>query len=183
MTTRAKGAIDIKICPFNSNIISYVLEDNLWIQDLISKTEIQLTHTAAPVKSGVPSYAVQEEFNRYSGYWWYPTNQFNEDGSATYRLVYEETDESSVEMTYITPSCTGDDSYDEYRYPRVGTPNSKVFLKMIEFTVPVDPTVSAVSLLTSTITIAITFVIMHPLTGNNPSMQSFFVSLFSAMNI
>lgn len=140
VTTCAKGAIDIKICPFNSNIISYVLEDNLWIQDLTSKTEIKLTHTEAPVKSGVPSYAVQEEFNRYSGYWWYPANQFNEDGSATYRLVYEETDESDVEMTYITPSCTGDDTYDEYRYPRVGTPNSKVFLKMIEFTVPVDPT-------------------------------------------
>jgi hypothetical protein len=102
---------------------------------LTARKEIKLTNTSAPVKSGVPSYAVQEEFNRYSGYWWYPNKQVNPDGSNTYRLVYEETDESEVELTYITPSCTGDDKYDEYRYPRVGTPNSKVFLKMIEFTI------------------------------------------------
>jgi hypothetical protein len=25
-----------------------------------------------PVTSGVPSYVVQEEFDRYTGYWWQP---------------------------------------------------------------------------------------------------------------
>lgn len=140
IATSSKGAIDIQICPHNQDLISYVLDDNLWIQDLSTKKEIKLTNTAAPLKSGVPSYAVQEEFNRYSGYWWYPNKQLNPDNSCTYRLVYEETDESLVELTYITPSCTDDAAYDEYRYPRAGTPNSNVYLKMIEFTVSADKT-------------------------------------------
>lgn len=138
--TFSKGAIDVKICPHNSNLISYVLEDNIWIQDLTTKQEIKLTDTSEPFKSGVPSYAVQEEFDRYSGYWWCPNKQTNADGSFTYRILYEETDESLVELTYITPSCTGDAGYDEYRYPRAGTPNSKVYLKMVEFTIQADKT-------------------------------------------
>lgn len=26
-----------------------------------------------PLSAGVPSYVMQEEFNRYQGYWWQPT--------------------------------------------------------------------------------------------------------------
>ncbi len=133
ITTNSKGAIDVKICPHNPNLITYVLEDNLWLKDLVTKTEIKLTNTQEPLKSGVPSYAVQEEFSRYSGYWWVPNGPVSSrPGAVTYRLIYEETDETGVELTYITPSCTGDSGYDEYRYPRAGTPNSKVFLKMVE---------------------------------------------------
>ncbi len=111
-----------------------MLEDNLWLQDLVTKQEIKLTSTQEPLKSGVPSYAVQEEFSRYSGYWWLPNSELSSPGCVTYRLVYEETDETAVEVTYITPSCTGDSGYDEYRYPRAGTANSRVYLKMVEVT-------------------------------------------------
>jgi hypothetical protein len=96
-----KGAIDVQICPTNSNLISYVLNDNLWVQDLITKRYFQLTNTLNPIKSGVPSYAVQEEFNRYTGYWWQPVEQVNpNDSSCTYRIVYEEIDDSGVD-SYI----------------------------------------------------------------------------------
>ena len=131
--TVSKGAIDVQICPVNSNIISYILNDNLWIQNVITKKFIQLTNTVDPVKSGVPSYAVQEEFNRYTGYWWQPSEQVN-DLSCTYRIVYEEIDDTGVDLTYITPSCEDEFGYDSYRYPKAGTPNSKINLKMIEIT-------------------------------------------------
>jgi dipeptidyl-peptidase 9 len=95
-----------------------------------------LTHSKDPIKSGVPSYAVQEEFNRYSGYWWQPLEQVNAaQDSCTYRIVYEEIDDSGVDVTYITPSCTDDFGYDSYRYPKAGTANSKIHLRMLEITI------------------------------------------------
>ena len=115
-----------------------MLNDNLWIQDLSTKLEIQLTKTIDPLKSGVPSYAVQEEFYRYTGYWWQPVRQVNADDSVTYRIAYEEIDDSNVDITYITPSCVNEFGYDSYRYPKAGTPNSKIFLKMVEITFSKD---------------------------------------------
>ncbi len=142
--TLTKGAIDVQICPTNSNLISYVLNDNLWVQDLITKRYFQLTNTVNPIKSGTPSYAVQEEFNRYTGYWWQPVEQVNpNDSSCTYRIVYEEIDDSGVDLIYITPSCEDEFGYDSYRYPKAGTPNSKIHLKMVEITFFKDANVNS----------------------------------------
>lgn len=105
------------------------------MQDLITKRFYQLTNTENPIKSGVPSYAVQEEFNRYTGYWWQPSGQTNvHDSSCTYRIIYEEIDDSGVDQIYITPSFEDEFGYDSYRYPKAGTPNSKIHLKMVEIT-------------------------------------------------
>ena len=139
--TFTKGALDVKMCPSNSDLISYVLNDNLWLQDLNTKEEMQLTSTCEPVKSAVPSYAVQEEFNRYTGYWWQPNYQQNLDNSITYRIIYEETDDQQVDLIYITPSCVPNTDYDTYRYPKPGTPNSRIYLKMIEITFSDDEAV------------------------------------------
>lgn len=134
ISTASKGPIDVQVCPLNSDLISYVLGDNLYVQNVKSKTEIKLTNTSDPVKSGVPSYAVQEEFNRYTGYWWQPTRQVDEaKNTVTYRIVYEEVDDSPVDITYITPSCVNEFGYDSYRYPKAGTPNSRIYLKLVEF--------------------------------------------------
>jgi dipeptidyl-peptidase 9 len=127
-----KGAIDVKICPANPNLVSYILHDNLWIHELEKEIEIQLTFSKDPIKSGVPSYAVQEEFNRYTGYWWQPVSEIDKDENTTYRIVYEEINDDFVDLTFITPSCENEFGYDTYRYPKAGTPNSKIYLKMIE---------------------------------------------------
>lgn len=130
----SKGALNFQICPFDTNLVSYVLNDNLYIQNLTTRREYQLTHSTEPIKSGVPSYAVQEEFNRYVGYWWQPVSKSSsQENEVTYRIVYEEVDDSTVDLTYITPSVESEHGYDTYRYPKAGTPNSKVQLKMIEF--------------------------------------------------
>ena len=63
-----------------------------------------------PVSSGVPSFVVQEEFDRYTGYWWEPAGcHRNETGSSSeyeksYRMLYEEVDESGVEILQV--GCT-----------------------------------------------------------------------------
>lgn len=115
----------------------------MWLYDLVSQKAVQLTQTADPCKSAVPSYAVQEEFNRYTGYWWQPVRFTNSDNSVTYRIVYEEVDDQHVDLTYITPSCVNEFSYDSYRYPKAGTPNSKIYLKMIEVTISQDNVINA----------------------------------------
>ena len=117
------------------------------MQNVITKQCVQVTNTVDPVKSGVPSYAVQEEFNRYTGYWWQPTEQINvDDASCTYRIVYEEIDDTGVDLTYITPSCEDEFGYDSYRYPKVGTPNSRIHLKMVEVTFFKDVSVNLFNL-------------------------------------
>lgn len=65
--------------------------------------------------AGVPSFVVQEEFDRYTGYWWEPDTK----KSNHYRILYEEVDESEVEILSIfSPSDVK--GVDEYRYPRAG---------------------------------------------------------------
>jgi hypothetical protein len=71
--------------------------------------------TADPMTAGAPSFVVQEEFDRYTGYWWEPVTE----KSNHYRILYEEVDETEVEILSIfSPSDMR--GVDEYRYPRAG---------------------------------------------------------------
>jgi hypothetical protein len=133
--TNGKGAIDFKTCPSNSNLVSYILDNNLWLYHLRTNQRQQLTNTKGPMASGVPSFICQEEFNRYNGYWWQPVYEYNsKEKSMIYRIVYEECDDSLIDETFITPSCVDEFGYDSYRYPKAGSANSIVKLKMIEIT-------------------------------------------------
>lgn len=103
-----------------------------------------------PISAGLPSFVVQEEFDRYTGYWWQPRfthdpgnshffclqltrvlvwhfcgdflqtlNLFQGD-PAIYRILYEEVDESDVDILHIVSPNNEDKGFDEYRYPRAG---------------------------------------------------------------
>ena len=54
------------------------------------------------------------------------------DGRYVYRILYEEVDESEVELLHIV-STDERCGVDDYRYPRAGTPNAKCTLKVLEF--------------------------------------------------
>ena len=91
----------------------------------------RLTHAHSskrndPLSAGVPAYVMQEEFNRYEGFWWQPTS---DDG--IYRICFEEVDESDVSVVSFPSSHSN--GGEEYRFPRAGTPNAKSTLKMVEF--------------------------------------------------
>lgn len=89
------------------------------------------------LSAGVPSFVAQEEFDRYVGYWWQPeaTVYIEEDGTecALYKIVYEEVDESKVDIVNIQNPLTS--KCDAYRYPKAGSINAKSSLRLLTFAV------------------------------------------------
>jgi dipeptidyl-peptidase 9 len=123
--------IDPKICPQNSDLIAYTCGNDIYVTHSISGHDQRLTFSHGgkrndPVSAGVPSYVMQEEFNRYEGFWWQPATS---DG--IYRICFEEVDESDVSI-YTFPSAHAGER-EEYRFPRAGCPNARSTLKMVEF--------------------------------------------------
>lgn len=71
------------------------------------------------VTSGVAEFIMQEEFGRFTGYWWSPSK--NENGE--FLICYLEVDERAV-PTALIGSAGEAFSVDEYRYPRPGEHNA-----------------------------------------------------------
>ncbi|KAH3875162.1 hypothetical protein DPMN_038425 [Dreissena polymorpha] len=154
--TEVQGArMDPKSCPSNPNIVAFVRSNDLWVCNVDTKQELRLTFTNKGtgdvrqdwVSSGVPSFVVQEEFDRYTGYWWDPVCR---DGR-TYRILYEEVNESEVDIIQFsrclllawlfsekTRGIVIASSSSDYRYPRAGKTNADSCLKMAQFTVGND---------------------------------------------
>ncbi|XP_077993060.1 dipeptidyl peptidase 9-like [Glandiceps talaboti] len=139
--------MDAELCPSNNSIIAFINNNDLWIANIDTGDEKRLTYVHKgngaklaedPKSAGVASYIVQEEFDRYTGYWWQPGSVTNDDGSQTIRILYEEVDESDVEILHITSPGGGDKDVDEYRYPRAGTNNAVCSLKLLEITIERD---------------------------------------------
>lgn len=123
-----------QICPQNSDLVAYVCSGDIWVINSISGHGKRLTHVHDgsksfandPVSAGVPSHVMLEEFHRYQGFWWQPQS---DDG--IYRICYEEVDESDV-CLFTSSHSLGSD-FEEYRFPRAGTPNAKSNIKLVEF--------------------------------------------------
>ncbi|XP_055378183.1 dipeptidyl peptidase 8 [Condylostylus longicornis] len=133
------AALDPQICPQNSDLVAYVSGGDIWVTHTMTGQDDRLTlaHDGRrnfvddPLSAGVPSYVMQEEFSRYQGYWWQPYSEDHAKG--IYRIVYEEVDESEVCLFTFPSSQSGVGEYEEYRFPRAGTPNAKSKLKMVQF--------------------------------------------------
>jgi hypothetical protein len=75
-----ESKMDPKLCPCNSNLAAFVHRNDIWVANLETGQELRLTHAnngstnsiEEPVSAGVASFVVQEEFDRYTGYWWQP---------------------------------------------------------------------------------------------------------------
>lgn len=99
LRTNASGAkLSPQICPNNNDIVAYVCNFDIWVTHIatgnlmtynyrfeftkhfFSGCTKRLTYAHKggrclsddPLAAGVPSYVMQEEFNRYHGYWWQP---------------------------------------------------------------------------------------------------------------
>lgn len=90
---------------------------------------------------------MQEEFDRYTGYWWAPlTNHLPTttapaaatavpsvtNSATTYRIFYLEVDETSVPVVHIPRQQLGG-GLDDYRYPHVGEANVESTACLVEF--------------------------------------------------
>ncbi|GIY71716.1 dipeptidyl peptidase 9 [Caerostris darwini] len=127
-----------QMCPSNPNLVAYINNYDLWVHNIVSSSDVRLTFarktnrdsSKEPLSAGIPSYITQEEFNRYTGFWWQPVCTPADNG--TFRILYEEIDESEVELLYIP--CPGEEKETEvYRFPRAGTKNAKSTLKIAQF--------------------------------------------------
>jgi len=94
-------------------LVSFIRGGNIWIASILSGEEWQLTYTFSnSIGCGISEFVAQEEFHRFTGYWWSP------DGSN--RIMYLEVDESEVE-TVLIPQPGDSVKVEEFRYPRAGS--------------------------------------------------------------
>ncbi|XP_055945966.1 dipeptidyl peptidase 9-like [Argiope bruennichi] len=129
-----------QMCPWNPDLIAYINNCDLWVHHIISCCDVRLTYarkgstdlSEEPLSAGIPSYITQEEFNRYTGFWWQPVSIFS--GGDIYHILYEEVDESQVELLYL-PCFADEKEVEIYRFPRAGTKNAKSTLKIAQFRV------------------------------------------------
>ncbi|CAH2274447.1 dipeptidyl peptidase 8 isoform X1 [Pelobates cultripes] len=88
--------------------------------------------------AGVASFVLQEEFDRYTGFWWCPRNEKTSSGGQILRILYEENDESDVEIIHVTSPMLETRRTDSFRYPKAGTSNPKVTFKLSEIIVDAE---------------------------------------------
>ena len=110
---------DIKLSD-DQSLVAYVRDDEIFVTDLESGLERQLTVGASDtIRNGVASFVVQEELDRSTGYWLAPGGE---------RVAYTQIDESPVKLESRTDIGAEGFTTIEQRYPFAGTDNAKVRL-------------------------------------------------------
>eukprot|EP01100_Stratorugosa_tubuloviscum_P000377 TRINITY_DN1081_c0_g1_i9.p1 TRINITY_DN1081_c0_g1~~TRINITY_DN1081_c0_g1_i9.p1 ORF type:complete len:831 (+),score=340.76 TRINITY_DN1081_c0_g1_i9:147-2639(+) len=133
-------AIDPKWSP-DGNFVAFVKQNDIHLArvpkiqfDPILNEVFRLTYASNENKmAGVAEFIIQEEFDRFTGYWWAPKSvQIN--GENIWRIVYCEVDESKV-MKYKIPQAESPEfgKVDTYHYPATGEQNAITDICMIEF--------------------------------------------------
>ncbi|KAJ8417657.1 hypothetical protein AAFF_G00225000 [Aldrovandia affinis] len=144
--------MDPKICPVDPAWFCFIHSCDIWIGNLETGEERRLTFTHKglsnleldPRSAGVATFLLQEEFDRYTGFWWCPVALDESEGCRTLRVFYEENDESEVEIINVTSPLLETRMTESFRYPTAGTGNPKSTLKMCEVRVSSDGKVVSV---------------------------------------
>ncbi|QCO68574.1 S9 family peptidase [Luteimonas yindakuii] len=115
-------ATDPKISP-RGGYVSFVRARNLWVIELASGTERQLTFDGSDsIGNGVAEFVADEEMGRHTGYWWAP------DDSA---IAYARIDESPVPVQKRPEVYADRTEIVEQRYPAAGDDNVRVQLFVV----------------------------------------------------
>jgi len=129
-TGRAKRLIntrafetDVRFSP-KGRYVSYIREQNLYVYDLHSAKEIQLTSEGGGlIKMGMAEFVAQEEMDRMTGYWWSPDET---------KIAITRVDESPVEVVIRSEIYADHIKMVEQRYPFAGKANAKVDLGVLD---------------------------------------------------
>ncbi|XP_067269244.1 dipeptidyl peptidase 9 isoform X1 [Pseudorasbora parva] len=132
--------MDPKISPGDPSFVAFINNNDLWVTNIETGEERRLTfcHKGLnnvkedPKSAGVATFVIQEEFDRFTGYWWSPAAPEDADGGRTLQLLYEEVDESEVEIIHVPSPALEERKADVYRYPRTGSKNPQISLKLSE---------------------------------------------------
>ncbi|OUL31489.1 S9 family peptidase [Nostoc sp. RF31YmG] len=118
--THGEGfATDPKISP-KGGYVSFVRDRNLWVIDLASGKQVQLTRDGSEtIGNGVAEFVADEEMDRHTGYWWAP------DDSA---IAFARIDESPVPVQKRYEVYADHTDVVAQRYPQAGQPNARVQL-------------------------------------------------------
>jgi len=123
-------ATDPKVSP-RGRFVSFIRDRNLWVIELASGREIQLTSDgSAVIGNGVAEFVADEEMNRHTGYWWAP------DDSA---IAFARIDESGVPVQKRHEVYPDRTEVVEQRYPAAGDANVQVRLGVIAPTAGATP--------------------------------------------
>lgn len=122
--THGEGfATDPKISPLGG-FVSFIRDRNLWVIDLASGRQIQLTHDgSATIGNGVAEFVADEEMDRHTGYWWAP------DDSA---IAFARIDESPVPVQKRYEVYPDRTEVVEQRYPAAGDRNVLISLHVAD---------------------------------------------------
>ncbi len=122
LTNGSGFATDPKISP-KGGFVSFIRDRNLWVIDLTSGEEVQLTRDGSDtIGNGVAEFVADEEMDRHTGYWWAP------DDSAIAFARIDETPVPVQKRYEVYPDRT---EVIEQRYPAAGDPNVRVQLGVI----------------------------------------------------
>ena len=120
LTETPGDEVDAKVSP-KGGFVSYVRDQNLYIKPVTGGgAETALTTEGKDTLSfGTAEFVVQEELDRFTGYWWSPDES---------RIVYTRVDESTVDVVPRADIGPGGATVVSQRYPRAGRPNAVVEL-------------------------------------------------------
>lgn len=119
LTSGGGFATDPKVSP-KGGYVSFIRGRNLWVVDLASGDEVQLTRDGGgAIGNGVAEFVADEEMARHTGYWWAP------DDSA---IAYARIDESPVPVQKRYEVYPDRTEVVEQRYPAAGDDNVRVEL-------------------------------------------------------
>eukprot|EP00063_Salmo_salar_P029936 XP_014004771.1 PREDICTED: dipeptidyl peptidase 9-like isoform X3 [Salmo salar] len=139
--TQCSGTrMDPKISPGDPTFMAFINGNDLWVASIETGEERRLTYCHKglnnvkedPKSAGIATFVIQEEFDRFTGYWWSPAAPEDPDGGKTLQLLYEEVDESEVELIHVPSPALEERKADVYRYPRTGSKNPQITFKLVE---------------------------------------------------
>ncbi len=119
LTETDADEIDAKVSP-DGRYVGFVRDQDLYAIDLTTGAERRLTSGGGgAISNGLAEFVVQEEFNRFSGYWFSPKDRY---------VAYTRTDETDVPII-PRPEINADGvTVVEQRYPRAGANNARIEL-------------------------------------------------------
>ena len=122
LTNGGGFATDPKISP-KGGFVSFIRDRNLWVIDLASGKEVQLTRDGSDtVGNGIAEFVADEEMDRHTGYWWAP-----DDAAIAFARI-DETPVPVQKRYEVYPDRT---EVVEQRYPAAGDHNVRVQLGVI----------------------------------------------------
>ncbi len=104
--------------------VAFVRERNLWLVEVASGSERQLTMDASDtIANGMAEFIAQEEMDRSTGFWWAPDGQ---------TIAYLQIDESPIEVSLRYEIRAGEIDIIEQRYPYTGSANVTYRLGLLD---------------------------------------------------